>query len=330
MENILFLSVLIGFFTTLVTIPSWIKRAKNANLVGRDVHKNNETYVVESGGICVLLGFFLGVLSFIAIRTFYFKSVDHLIEIFVLLLVVGISAMIGFVDDILGWKIGLNKKTRLLFLLFASIPLVVINAGESNMLGIDFGLFYPLLIIPLGVVGATATFNFVAGYNGLEMSQGILILSGLSFVSYMTGNSWLALIGVIMIACIFCAYIFNRVPAKIFPGDVFTYMVGSMIAVVAILGNMEKIAVFFFIPYIIETILKSRGGLKKESFAKVQEDGTLINRYDKFYGIEHIAVALLIKIKGSAREKEVVYLINGFQILIIALGIFLFRANIFI
>jgi UDP-N-acetylglucosamine--dolichyl-phosphate N-acetylglucosaminephosphotransferase len=330
MENILFLSILIGFFTTLFTIPSWIRRAKNANLVGKDIHKFKETKVAESGGICVLLGFFLGVLSFIAIRTFYFKSVDHLIEVFVLLLVVGTSAMIGFVDDILGWKIGLNKKTRLLFLFFASIPLVVINAGESNMLGIDFGLFYPLLIIPLGVVGATATFNFLAGYNGLEMSQGILILSGLSFVSYMTGNSWLALIGVIMIACIFCAYIFNRVPAKIFPGDVFTYMVGSMVAVMAILGNMEKIAVLFFIPYILETILKIRGKLKKESFAKVQEDGTLINRYDKFYGLEHIAVALLIRIKGSAREKEVVYLINGFQILIIALGVFLFRANIFI
>jgi len=330
MENILFLSVLIGFFTTLLTIPSWIKRAKNAGLVGKDIHKNEETYVVESGGICVLLGFLLGVLSFIAIRTFYFKSVENLIEVFVLLLVVGISAMVGFVDDILGWKIGLNKRTRLLFLLFAAIPLVVINAGESNMMGIDFGLFYPLLIIPLGIMGATATFNFVAGYNGLEMSQGILILSGLSFVAYKTGSSWLSLIGMIMIVCIFCAYLFNRVPAVIFPGDVFTYFVGSMIAVVAILGNMEKIAVFFFIPYILETILKSRGKLKKESFANVQEDGTLVNRYERFYGLEHIAVALLIKLKGKAREEEVVYLINGFQILIIALGIFLFRANIFI
>jgi len=79
-------------------------------------------------------------------------------------------------------------------------------------------------------------------------------------------------------------YIFNKYPAKVFPGDVLTYSVGAIIAITAILGNIEKIAVFFFIPYIIEVVLKSRGRLKKASFAEVQEDGSLKNRYNKFYG----------------------------------------------
>ena len=72
MEKLLILSIILGFLTTLFTIPLWIKRAKKANLVGRDIHKVEETFVAESGGISVLLGFLIGVLSFIALRTFYF------------------------------------------------------------------------------------------------------------------------------------------------------------------------------------------------------------------------------------------------------------------
>jgi UDP-N-acetylglucosamine--dolichyl-phosphate N-acetylglucosaminephosphotransferase len=197
------------------------------------------------------------------------------------------------------------------------------------MMGIEFGLMYPLLFIPLGIVGATATFNFLAGYNGLEASQGILILSSLAVVTWFTGNSWLTLICLIMIACLFAFFLFNYFPAKVFPGDALTYSVGALIAIVAILGNIEKIAVFFFIPYIIETILKVRGKLKKASFAKVNDDGTLENRYEKIYGLEHLAIKILKKIKGKVRETDVVLLINLFQIAIILVGFIIFRNAIF-
>jgi UDP-N-acetylglucosamine--dolichyl-phosphate N-acetylglucosaminephosphotransferase len=103
--------------------------------------------------------------------------------------------------------------------------------------------------------------------------------------------------------------------------------VGALIATISILGNIEKIAVFFFIPYIMETILKLRGGLKKESFAKLnKKDGSLEPPYKKIYGIEHLAIIILKKIKPNkkAYEKEVVYLINFFQIIIILIGLAIF------
>src|SRR3989338_8334524 len=100
-----------------------------------------------------------------------------------------------------------------------------------------------------------------------------------------------------MVAALIAFYIFNKYPAKVFPGDTLTYPVGALIAVIAILGNMEKIAIFFFIPYILETILKLRGGLKKESFAKLNEKGTLEMPYKKIYGLEHLAIKILQKIK---------------------------------
>ena len=134
-----------------------------------------------------------------------------------------------------------------------------------------------------------------------------------------------------MVVCLIAFYIFNIYPGKILPGDVLTYSIGALIAIIAILGNIEKVAIFFFIPYIIETGLKVKGNLKKESFAKVNEEGNLESPYEEFYSLTHISIALLKKFKknGKVHEREVVYLINLFQILIIVLGLILFKNSIF-
>ena len=334
MEPILIIPIIVGFFITLFFTPFWIKKARKIGLVWEDMNKTfTLKNIAGSGGLVVLLGFIIGVLSYIAIKTFILNTNSTTIEIFSLLTTVLIAGMIGFIDDIFGWVHGgMSAKLRIFLLIFAAVPLMVINAGESNMIGIEFGLFYPLVLIPLGVVGASTTFNFLAGYNGLESSQGIILLSTLSFVSWKVGSSWLALILLIMVACLFAFYIFNKCPASIFPGDVLTYSVGSLIAIAAILGNIEKIAVFFFIPYIIEVGLKLRGNLKKESFGKVNEDGSLDMPYEKVYGLEHLAIKLLKKIKkdGKVYEKDVVLAINLFQIAIILIGFALFRNSIFL
>lgn len=330
MDPILILSILFGFFTTLFFIPFWIRKAKQIGLTGKNKHQRTEEHIVEAGGISILFGFVLGVLSYIAIKTFYYNNLKNLIEIFALLSSIILIGFVGFLDDILGWKKGLSRRSRIILVLFSAIPLMVINAGESSVLGINFGYIYPLILIPIGILGATTTYNFLAGYNGLESSQGILILSGLAFVTYKNGESWLSLIIIIMIFCLVAFYLFNKYPAKIFPGDILTYTVGALIAITAILGNIEKIALFFFIPYILETILKIRGQLKKESFAGVNQNGGLEVPYEKFYGLEHISIYLLKKIRKrkEVREKDVVYLINLFQIVIIVAGLLLFKWKI--
>lgn len=333
MELILVISLLIGFFLTLFFTPFWIRKARQIGLVWDDMHKLDKIKkVAGSGGIGVFFGFSLGFLSYIALKTFYSKDMSKFIEMFALFSSIALISFVAFIDDLLGWqKGGLSKRTRILFLIFAAIPLVVINAGESIIFGVNIGLLYPLTFIPIGIVGATATFNFIAGFNGLEASQGIIILTGLAIVTRVMENNWLAFIALIMVSCLLAFFIFNKTPAKIFPGDVLTYLVGALIAGIAILGNIEKIAIFFFIPYIIETGLKLRGRLKKQSFVKLNDDGSLSVPYKKFYGLEHIAVYVLSKIKKSGKvyEREVVWLINIFQVLIILIGLFLFRGTIF-
>ncbi len=330
MINIFILySLVISFLISLLSMTLWIRKTRKVGLSWKDMNKFDRPKVAGSGGIIVVLSFILGVLYYIAVRTFSIGSENGInMKIFALLTMILILSIVGIIDDILGWRHGgLSRRSRLFLAFFASIPLVVINAGNSTInfpfLGvINLGLIYPLILIPLGIAGATTTYNFLAGFNGLEAGQGILILSFLSYVAYVTGSAWLSIIGLIMVASLIGFWLFNKYPAKVFPGDSLTWSIGALIAGMAILGNFEKIAVFIFIPYILETILKSRGKLKKASFAKPNKDNSLELPYDKIYGLEHLAVWILKKIKPSKKvyEKDVVYLIHLFQIMIILLA----------
>lgn len=331
MESLLLVSIAVSFLVTFYTLPLWIKRAKKAGLVGKDINKSSKEEVAEAGGIVVILGFLLGVLIYIAIKTFYLQNSDNLVEIFALLCTIMLISLIGIIDDILGWKIGLGKRTRIVLVLFSSIPLMVINAGYHTITipfigAFNAGIFYALIILPIGIVGAATTFNFLAGYNGLEASQGILLLLALAIVSEKTGSSWLSLIAACMAVSLVAFLIYNKYPAKVFPGDVLTYSVGGLIAIMAILGNYEMFAIFIFIPYIIEVGLKLRGNLEKESFGKSNADGSITNQYDKVYGLEHVAIKILEKVKPSKKafEWEVVLLINLFQLAIIILAFWIF------
>jgi len=335
MINILILlSLIISFFLTFLTIPFWIRKAKVSGLIWEDMNKPGfPKNVAGSGGIVAVIAFVIGVLYYVAIRTFVMEDINGIsVEIFALLSVVLILTITGIIDDLLGWHHnGLSKRTRIFLAFAASIPLVVINAGSSVMnfpfLGeVNIGLFYPLVLIPVGIAGATTTYNFLAGFNGLEAGQGILILGFLSYVAYATGSSWLAVVGLIMVASLIGFWFYNKYPAKVFPGDSLTWTIGALIAGMAILGNFEKIAVFVFIPYILETGLKLRGKLEKHSFGKPKKDGSLEMPFKKIYGLEHAAIYALKKVKkkGKVYEKDVVYLIHGFQILLIILAYIIF------
>ncbi len=327
MNQLLFIPLVISFLITIFSTYYWIKKAERFNLTGKDMHKKSEEKVAESGGINVILGFAIGVLIYIAIQTFYINSLTNLNEILVSLITILAISFMGFIDDIFGWKIGLSKRMRILFILVSAIPLSVINAGDSTMIGINFGLFYPLIIIPLAVLCCSVAFNTIAGYNGLETRQAIILLGALLLVNYSIGEKWLSFIILIMISSLIAFYIFNKNPAKVFPGNVLTYSLGAFIAIIAIFGNIEKIAVFFFIPYIIEVVLKLRGKLEKESYAKINEDGSLEMPYEKIYGLEHLSIWILKKIKPNKKvyENDIVLLINLFQIIIIISGFLIFK-----
>jgi UDP-N-acetylglucosamine--dolichyl-phosphate N-acetylglucosaminephosphotransferase len=334
-NQILLTSLLASFLTTLVLMPFWIRKVKNLGLVWPDKNKYHSPKIAGSGGVITVLGFIVGVFIYIAYRTFYLNSFPFFIEIFAMLTTVLLLLGIGLIDDLFGWqKGGLRRRHRLLLAALAALPLMAINAGKSAValpfLGtVDLGLLYPLLIIPIGIAGATTTFNFLAGYNGLEAGQGAILLSSLALVAFLTGSPWLAIVTLAMVASLLAFLLFNFYPAKIFPGDSLTYAVGGLIAVVAILGDFERIALFFFIPYAMETILKIRGKLVNQSFGQPKKDNTLTLKYEKIYSLNHLSIYIMEKIGIKPTERKVVFSIWIFQLLIILIGFIIFREGIF-
>jgi UDP-N-acetylglucosamine--dolichyl-phosphate N-acetylglucosaminephosphotransferase len=311
------------FILTWLVLPWWIKAARRVGLVGTDIHKTTGKQIAEMGGVITLLGFIVGIMGYIAMRVFLFSTNTNVSAILAILAGVLIAGVIGIIDDILGWKIGLKQWHKPVLTLLVAAPIMAVNAGTRIMSlpyigSFDLGIMYPLIIIPGFIIVGANGFNMIAGYNGLEAGLGILVLGTLSYHSYITGTAWVAVVGLCMVSALAAFWIFNKFPASIFPGDTLTYTVGGLAGMLAIFGNLEKMFIILFVPYIIEFFLKLRGLFKKESFATIQEDGTLKPRYTKFYGIENIAVRIL-NVFTKTTEKKTVYLLYSFQAIFIAL-----------
>ena len=323
------ITLLVAFLITIILLPKFIKRAKEMGLVGKDMNKYDKPEVAEAGGVVPMFGFLFAILFYIFLKTFFFGTEVHLIEIFVIVITVLLAGFIGFVDDIFGWKRGLGRIQKPIFTLVMAIPLMVINAGQSYMFlpiigKVDFGLLFPLVIIPIGFIGATNGFNMLAGYNGLEAGMGAIILATMGFIAfYFNGMTWLAMVSFVGVATLIGFLIFNWCPAKIFPGDSLTYMIGAFIAAVAIMGNMEKIAIILFIPFILDAILslmpEVRGRDKVEAFGKVNPDNTLDMPYDHVYDMTHFAIKCLKKMKSKVYEKDVTLFLYFIELIMVIL-----------
>jgi len=230
---------------------AWIRKATDIGLVGRDMNKPDKPDVAEMGGICVVFGFLVGMLFYIGMGTFYLHSSDYHV-ILACICTILMMTIIGMMDDSLGWKKGISQWKKPILTIPAAMPMMVINAGHSTMdlwfIGaVDWGIFYPLAIIPIGIVGAANAYNMLAGYNGLEAGMGVIILSTLGYVAYLDDKCAVSVLAFCMVGALLAFLWFNWYPAKVFPGDTLTYSVGALVACIAILGDMEKIAVILFI-----------------------------------------------------------------------------------
>jgi UDP-N-acetylglucosamine--dolichyl-phosphate N-acetylglucosaminephosphotransferase len=319
----------ISFIVTYVLTQRWIRVAKRANIIGKDLNKVGTPPVAEMGGVPLVAGVLSGFLYYIALNTFVLHQMSYNALVLGGLTTALIIFIIGLLDDMLGWKIGLSQWQKPLLTIPAAIPLMVLDVGHTGValpfVGyVDLGLLYSLVLVPIAIVVAANAFNMLAGYNGLECGMGIVMFSAITIVSYITGSTWVAVLGGVMVACLVSFIIFNWNPAKIFPGNAFTYIVGALVAVLVIYGNIEKLALVLFIPYYLDFLLPLRKRMKVEAFAKVNPDGSLDLPYDHIYDVTHISIKVIKRLRGKAHESGVVALILLAEVIIAFFGILLY------
>ncbi len=326
MSPLVFICAFLSFLIALLLTPWLIRYLKRIGLFVRDANKKDMPLVPLSGGPAVFSGFFIGTMFFIFYRTFFsngdftlFLDGQQLLFLFGGISTILIVTFIGFLDDLVikpgkESSSGLRQWQKPLLTLAASVPLMVLNAGTDVMalplIGkVHFGILYPLLLVPIGIVGASNMVNMLAGFNGMETGMGIISIGMLGLYAFVHERWIAALIAALMIPALLAFYIYNRYPAKILAGDSLTYLIGATLAVVAILGNLEKAALIISIPFFIEFILKARRKFHADSFG-YWKNGKVQSKYDRIYSIPH-----LFTIHGKFTEKQISCFMMGISLL---------------
>ncbi|MGC9079279.1 MAG: glycosyl transferase family 4 [Nanopusillaceae archaeon] len=315
---------IISFFISYLLIKKWIPIAKEKGYVGKDMNKYDKPEVAEIGGLYSIIGIIFGLLIYIGLKVYIFNTTENLVHVFAITTLLSLVTILGLFDDILGWKKGLKPWQKPIMTLILSLPLVIISVGVSTInfpfIGkVDLGILFPLLLIPIIITGTSNAFNMIAGYNGLEALMGISLIGALGIKFYQLGYYYLAEISLITVSSILAFLIFNKYPAKVFPGNAFTYGIGSLFGTLVILGDIEQFGLILFILYFLELFLFIRGllnGVYKENFGIPNENNELDEPYDKIYSVTHLAIKINKKLFKKATEKSVVYTIVFLQIII--------------
>ena len=302
-------SAIVSFLVVLYLTPWLIRYLKKIGLTVKDQNKKNKPLVPISGGIAVMAGLFMGVMVYVFFQTFYFHYHQPTVYLFAGLTTIIMITLVGFIDDLLikskEESSGLKQWQKPLLTLTAAIPLMVVNAGSTAMwipfIGrTELGILYPLLLIPIGVIGAANMVNMLAGFNGLETGMGIIYIGMLGLYAYVNGSETAALIALLIFSALIAFFIFNKYPAKILPGDSLTYLLGGSIAVIAIIGNIEKAAIIASIPFFIEFILKWKSKFKAKSYGYYHKGKIKSHHGNNIYSLVH-----LLTRTGNHTEKQI-------------------------
>ncbi|WP_460123587.1 MraY family glycosyltransferase [Stetteria hydrogenophila] len=306
---------------TVAMLRAWVSLATRAGLVGRDMNKPGRPGVAEAGGVWVVFSAVIGLLAFESFFVYTRGSLVYFSQLASLALTLSLAGLMGFVDDVLGWRRGLPVAYRIALVAPISAPLALLKHGVSRVdlpfVGVvDFGVYYPLVIVPVGVVGAANAFNMLAGYNGLEAGMGLLLMAFTSLYAASKGLEAVAAAALVMAAALAGFLAFNWYPAAVFPGNALTYAVGAYYAGLVVIGDFQKFGLSLFALYFLELALFLRGllhGVYKQNFGVPQPDGSLKPPYERSYSLTHLAITVLRRLGVKATEARVVALILAAQ-----------------
>ena len=321
------LFLLVGIVTIFVTyhlLKGLIFFLLEVGLVVKDQNKRDKPMVPLSGGLAVLVGFLVGIFLYLGVSLFYanglFGSLVSLDLSIVLASIIAIIwvTLIGFFDDAFvqgsGEKsLGLKQWQKPLLTLLGALPLMIVLSNRASLVvpyigDLTLGWIYPLILIPLGFVGAANMVNMLAGFNGLEAGMGIVYLLSLGAYAYVHQSFVASLIAFVALLAVATFFFFNKIPAKILPGDSLTYFLGGTLATIAIVGGLEIPALIISIPFFVEFLLKWRSGFSADSFG-IWINGKILSKHEKVYSIAHVLTRT-----GNYTEKQVVSYLVAMQV----------------
>jgi UDP-N-acetylglucosamine--dolichyl-phosphate N-acetylglucosaminephosphotransferase len=319
-------------------MPSTIRMLREKGMTGVDVHKPEKPDVPKGGGFIVLFAIVSGLLVVMGLTTFQAQSdiAEGLLAALVSILMAG---LIGLLDDTFDFK----NTTKIALPLVASIPMMVLSVGTPTMtipfIGtINFGVFYALLIVPLMMTFIVDSTNMYGGMNGLE--SGLSIINASAIVLYVIAYPFISgqeittalidsgTVAASLLGASVAFFYFNRYPARILPGDVGRLPLGAAMASALILGNMDRLAIIMYTPFLINFLLYlvyrvwvKRKNIEYAKFATPRDDGTLevVGPFTMYWLLPHFSknmtekknVNLLLLVQAIIAFGAVIMLLVG-------------------
>ncbi|MFB0544600.1 MAG: multidrug transporter [Asgard group archaeon] len=269
--------------------PIFGKMLKKHGIVGIDLHKVKKTLIPECGGIVLGVGFVL-FLSFLFVLTGRF-------QILYILTISLLFGLLGFIDDMV--RLGKYEK------LFCSILISTFTVSFLGLSGVA------LILGILFVIATANIFNLFAGLNGLEVGSSTIISFFFMTSLFILGDLIPGFITLGVFLILFSFLLHNKYPAKIFPGNVGTLLIGGFFASFTLYYNMYLILIPLLTLHIINSLLKGYSAgyfsFSEKKPTKVLKNGILKPR-DDFLSF----VRLLLKFRPM-KELEIVRIIWAIQ-----------------
>ncbi|XP_015124136.1 UDP-N-acetylglucosamine--dolichyl-phosphate N-acetylglucosaminephosphotransferase [Diachasma alloeum] len=246
---------------------------EKTNLWGVDMNKRDGGKIPEALGVVSGFVFLCTMFLFIPIPfTEYISDNsnfphDEFVELLAALLSICWVLILGFVDDVCD----LRWRDKLLLTTIVSLPLLMVYYVNCNAtviivpkplrswlgLSVELSLFYYMYMAMLAVF-CTNAINILAGINGLEVGQSLVIAASIITFNFieLSGNLWKAhqfslYLMIPYVTTSLALFKYNWYPSRIFVGDTFCYFSGMTFAVVGIIGHFSKTLLLFFIPQVI-------------------------------------------------------------------------------
>lgn len=247
------LSFIASYLVTFIATPRIADFNKRHGIVGVDYHKLDKPEIPEMGGLSMLTGLSV---SNILLLTLYPSSFWRTISLLLTVLSIG---CVGAIDDL----IGLNAKIKPLLTFIAGLVPVVLNMMAypkiyEGYLSIPFGriritILYNLLL-PIGIAVASNTMNMCDPVNGVMSGSSVIISATLLIASIATGRFYASPYLASILGCILAFYIYNKYPARVFPGDTGTLSIGAAIAYASAISGLEFIALIAMLTQILNAL----------------------------------------------------------------------------
>jgi len=253
----------ISFIVTLCLTPIHIWMFKRIGKVGEDRHKAQRPNVPEMGGITIFFGMLIS----------YFALLHYEGPTWMPYVIASLSIIffVGIIDDIYA----IRQRTKLLLLMFSAIPLFFYDGGVLDLTVAEFGVgaFY-YIAATVGMSASSNLTNILEGFNGESIGLGAIASGFLLIDAQILGSIDITWILLPVFGSLLAFLLFNKYPARVFPGDTGTLLIGGSIGLSVIIGGHVVIGVIVLMPQIVEFLLKSRKRFSGVSYGATKVDGS--------------------------------------------------------